>query len=328
MKALIIGLGSMGKRRLRLLKNNFEWIEVYGADTRKERCQEVEQKFGVPTYECFETAFEETRPDVVFVCTPPLSHKGIVLYSLKRGAHTFSELNLRPDGYKEIITKSREVGKVAFLSSTMLYRKEIQYIKQRVKNVQPVSYRYHVGQYLPDWHPWESYKDFFVGAKETNGCRELMAVEFPWIIKTFGSIERIHVVSKKMTNLDITYNDNFHILLEHSTKTIGAISIDVISRKAVRSFETYSESFHLFWDGTPESLREYNPKKKECEQLVLYETTQNEEGYEEFIIEDAYLEEIRAFFDNIQTKKIPVYTYVDDLYVLQTIDEIEKLGEM
>ena len=34
-----------------------------------------------------------------------------------------------------------------------------------------------LGQYLPDWHPWESYKSFFVSNKKTNGCRELFAIE-------------------------------------------------------------------------------------------------------------------------------------------------------
>ena len=50
------------------------------------------------------------------------------------------------------------------MSSTLQYRKEIQFIKEEVKKVSgKVNYIYHVGQYLPDWHPWENYKDFFVG---------------------------------------------------------------------------------------------------------------------------------------------------------------------
>ncbi|MCO7111156.1 hypothetical protein NIA69_21115 [Gemmiger formicilis] len=41
----------------------------------------------------------------------------------------------------------------------MLYRRETQYIKQQVAEFgKPVHYIYHIGQYLPDWHPWENYK--------------------------------------------------------------------------------------------------------------------------------------------------------------------------
>lgn len=103
----------------------------------------------------------------------------------------FTELNLVSDGYEEF-TKD-EYDNRLFLSSTLLYRKDIQYIKDRVGE-ERVNYVYHVGQYLPDWHPWESYKDFFVGDKRTNGCREIMAIDLPWIESAFGKIVDFSVV--------------------------------------------------------------------------------------------------------------------------------------
>ncbi|MDE6927475.1 MAG: hypothetical protein K2P06_01985, partial [Muribaculaceae bacterium] len=66
-------------------------------------------------------------------------------------------------------------------------------------------YIYHVGQYLPEWHPWENYQDFFVGDKRTNGCREIMAIEFPWLIETFGEIREVSVLHDKMSHLNIDY---------------------------------------------------------------------------------------------------------------------------
>ncbi len=50
------------------------------------------------------------------------------------------------------------------------------------------SYTYHVGQYLPDWHPWEDIKDFFVNDKRTNGNREILVRELPWLTETFGEV--------------------------------------------------------------------------------------------------------------------------------------------
>lgn len=44
----IVGLGSMGKRRLRLIQNNFKDILVCGIDTNKERCVEVEKNIAYP----------------------------------------------------------------------------------------------------------------------------------------------------------------------------------------------------------------------------------------------------------------------------------------
>ena len=43
MKIIVIGLGSMGKRRIRLLTEKKE-IELFGVDSNKERCKEVSEQ--------------------------------------------------------------------------------------------------------------------------------------------------------------------------------------------------------------------------------------------------------------------------------------------
>ncbi len=44
-----------------------------------------------------------------------------------------------------------------------------------------------------------------------NGCREIFAIELPWIVKAFGEIEDIHVVSGRLTNLDINFQDAYFV---------------------------------------------------------------------------------------------------------------------
>lgn len=98
-------------------------------------------------------------------------------------------------------------GKVLFLSSTLLYRAEMLKIKEETNKIAgQINYIYHVGQYLPDWHPWENFKDYFVADKRTNGCRELFAIELPWLIDAFGKIKQTTAMKSKMSSLDIDYN--------------------------------------------------------------------------------------------------------------------------
>ena len=69
---------------------------------------------------------------------------------------------IRDSGYDENIALAKAKDKILFLSSTFLYRKENQSIIEKVHEAQcPLNYIYHVGQYLPDWHPWESYNNYF-----------------------------------------------------------------------------------------------------------------------------------------------------------------------
>lgn len=92
----------------------------------------------------------------------------------------FTELNLVDDGYDELTAAAREKGVPLFLSSTMLYRGETQYIKRRVQEFsKPVNYIYHIGQYLPDWHPWENYKTFLWAISAPAACAKYSASTCP-----------------------------------------------------------------------------------------------------------------------------------------------------
>ena len=75
-------------------------------------------------------------------------------------------------------------------------------------------------------------------------------------------------MKSKNTNLNIEYNDNYLIMLEHESGAKGVFAVDVVARKAVRHFEVYGEDLHVTWDGTPETLVEYSIDKKEDMQLL------------------------------------------------------------
>lgn len=324
MKAVVIGLGSMGKRRIRLIRKYDESIEICGIDISDERRKQAEQEYAIETLESLEQMPEETC-DCAFVSTSPLSHSSLIQLCLQKNMHVFTEINLVADGYDMNMELAAKKGKVLFLSSTFLYREEINYIDNAVrKSTCPVSYTYHIGQYLPDWHPWENYSDYFVGDRRTNGCREIFAIELPWLLHTFGDVKEVYAVKGKNTRLAIDYPDNYLVTLEHRNGIRGVLAVDVVSRKAVRNLEVFSEDLYLSWNGTPESLRYYDYERKEEIPVNLYETVERREGYGNFIIENSYFHEVEAFFAQVKEQKIPVYDFGKDKKTLALIDEIER----
>ena len=218
---------------------------------------------------------------------------------------------------------------VLFLSSTQLYRKEINYIDSKVSQLdKTTNYIYHIGNYLPDWHPWESYKNFFVGNKKTNGCREILTIEMPWIVKTFGEIKQIHVTKNKITDLDVDYPDSFFINIIHKNGSNGTLIIDLVSRKAVRNLEIINEDCYIQWDGTPDGLEEFDINLNEMRKIDLYNEISNEEAYNQTIIENAYFEEIKDFFSVLNSnEKHGLYSFEEDKYILNVIDIIEEIDD-
>lgn len=328
MEVLIVGLGSMGKRRIRLLKRFKQVTGIIGIDRYESRREEVRETLGCRVYEDVKEALEK-HPAIenAFICTSPLSHSGLIREMLNYNLNVFTEINLVSDGYEENMKLAEKKGKILFLSSTFYYREETRYLREHIVGKNKLNYVYHIGQYLPDWHPWEHYKDFFVSDKRTNGCREIMAIEFPWLTGAFGEVEKINVLSGNMSGLDIQYCDNYMIQLEHANGNKGMLAVDIVSPKAVRNLEIYGENLYYAWNGSPAGVEYFDTKIRQVKKAELCENAEHMEGYGAFIVENAYENEIKAFFDAVYSGVRPQYGFAEDLKVLRLIDRIEAANE-
>lgn len=324
MKVVVIGMGSMGKRRIRLLKKFDPNIEIFGIDLNVERQQEVKKLFGVIVCESISEAVKEGCT-AAFVSTSPLAHSAIIQECLKQDLNVFTELNVVSDGYEVSMKLAEEHDKVLFLSSTFLYRSEIGYIRKRVNEVGgSFGYFYHVGQYLPDWHPWEKIQDFFVFDKKTNGVREVLVREIPWLTETFGDIESWHVEKSKISSLELNYPDAYFMIFNHKGGTKGCVMMDVVARRSSINLEVISENLYIRWDGTPTGVKELNFFTKEEENIMLYNSFEHDKNYANNIVEDAYSNEIEAFFNQIENGTKPIYDFKKDQRVLDIMDGIEE----
>lgn len=325
MTVLVVGLGSMGRRRIRLLKQFDKNAKIFGMDQSVDRRRSCSEEFKIATHSSFEEMENLHEVFCAFVCTSPLSHHSIISQCLKNGWHVFSELNLVDDGYVDNMQIARDKGLTLFLSSTFLYREEIRYIKKKVEgNPEKVNYVYHVGQYLPDWHPWEHYSQFFVGDKRTNGCREIMAIELPWLVEVFGKVVDTQVRKDSMSTLQLPYPDNYIITLVHESGSKGLFALDVVSRKAVRNLELFGENLYLSWDGTPQGLIWYDTESKKEVQTVVYDKIDKQENYSRTIIENAYFQEIVSFFAAIAGNENPIYSFEKDMQIIELMNRIEE----
>lgn len=323
MNFLIVGLGSMGKRRARLIRGLGAGHTLAGVDNTENR-REAAAALGIAAYASLPEAFAAEKFDAAFVCTAPLTHAILIDQLLDNGLSVFTELNLVADGYEELMQKAKEKNLALFLSSTMLYRAETQYIEAQVKSfAKPVNYIYHVGQYLPDWHPWENYKNFFVGDARTGGVREILGIELPWLVSAFGPVEKAHVEKDSVSELDLPYPDSWFITLRHKNGAKGFLAADVVSPKAVRNFEVFGEGLHLFWEGNPKALYAYNAETGQKQQVNTYQEFEQDARYSDNIVENAYVDEILNFFEVLKGTACARWSFEQDLAVIRLMEGIE-----
>lgn len=324
MNLLIIGLGSMGKRRARLIESLGAGHALTGVDRTPERRSEA-VALGLHCHPDLAGALAAGPYDAAFVCTAPLTHAALIGDLLDAGLPVFTELNLVADGYEALMEKARAKNLTLFMSSTMLYRAETRYIIDAVAAFEkPVNYIYHIGQYLPDWHPWESYKDFFVGDARTGGVREILGIELPWLLTAFGPVEKAQASYDTLSGLGLPYPDTCFATLHHQNGARGFLAADVVSPKAVRRFEAFGEGLHLFWEGNPRTLSRWDIDKGAEVPVDTYTSFEQDGRYSDNIVENAYLDEIIEFFDVLEGKKTPRWSLAQDLAALQLIDRMES----
>ena len=327
MKLLIIGLGSMGKRRARLARGMRDDVVICGVDSAESRREEA-ASLGIAAYPSIAEAVAAEQPDAALVCTAPVSHAAIITELLNAGLPVFTELNLIDDGYERNIALSKEKGLPLFLSSTMLYRGETQYIKAEAQKFmretgKAVNYIYHIGQYLPDWHPWENYKNFFMGQKRTGGVCEIFGIDLPWLWDAFGPVTSMHVEKDKISTLEVDYPDSYFVTLRHESGVKGMLAADVVSPKAVRNFECFGEGIHLFWEGNPKSLYNFNHDTGEKVQINTYTTVEQDSRYSDNIVENAYVDELANFFGVLEGREEARWSFEKDQQVIALIERIE-----
>ena len=298
MRFLIVGLGSMGKRRIRNLQH-LDAGEIIGFDLRADRCQESESKYGIKTYSHFAEAVEKD-PDALIISTPPDKHLEYAVIAAKNNKHFFTEASVLLDGMDELITLCLGNKIVAAPSCTMRFHPAIKDIKSIVRSEKcgkVTNFSYHSGQYLPDWHPWEDVRDFYAGKKETGGCREIVPFELTWIVDIVGFPQKIIGFFGKTMDIGAGIDDTYVISMDFGS-AYGNMTVDVVSRYATKNLILNMEQGQILWRWDENVVKLYDATSQ---RWILYHSPEGQavEGYNKNIIEDMYIEEIRAFLEAI-----------------------------
>lgn len=324
-KFLQIGLGSMGKRRIRnLLANGITKENIFGFDLSEERRKETEKKYQIETYADFDIADKAVSPDAYIISTPPHQHSQYFLHAAKKKKHFFVEVTSNDSGYDEV-AELLDGNFIGAPSSTFRYFSSIKKIKAVLAKGEigkVLSFQYHLGQYLPDWHPWEDYRQVYFAQKETGGCREMFVFELIWLTDVLqGKVKKINGMTEKISDLDMTADDIYSAVMQFDNGIVGNIAIDLLSRKPLRTLRVIGSEGVLEWDWLEYQLKIFKAGDKIWQTIDLPQG-QVEDGYTS--VEEMYIDEIKNFLQAIRGEVQYPYTFVQDRQILKTLYALEQ----
>jgi predicted dehydrogenase len=324
MKFLIIGLGSMGKRRIR----NLQYLghkEIIGFEINEDRQKEAFEKYGVKSYSQISKSLEE-KPDAIIISTPPDLHMKYAKIAIENNIPFFTEASVNIEEVEEVIQKLKDSNVIGLPSCTYRYHPIISKVKQILdekKIGKCLSVIHHSGQYLPDWHPWEDYTQYYVSKKDTGACREIVPFELVWLTWIFGEIKSVIGSKRKITGLKTDIDDIYSVLLEFKNGIEGNLTVDVISRFPYRQLKILGSDGVITADWTERKVGVFT--KDEGWNYENIEDGKIEQNY--IHGEEPYITEMTNFIKIIKNEIVQPYTFEEDLKILKILNLIENSSD-
>lgn len=328
LKFCIIGLGSMGKRRIRNLKA-LGIKNVVGFDISEERRKEVDIK----TYNWKNVIKYE--PDAFIICTPPKVHLWYQQRACYHGIDFFTEASVVSNGMDDLIKRVKESEFIGVPSSTLRYHPAIKQIKELIdtnKIGKPLAFTYHSGSFLPEWHPKDDPKNYYAYDKKQGAAKEIVPFELSWLTWIFGDVKSVKSYYKESMNWGI--DDLYQVLIEFESGLIGHILVDVISRHDYRQLKILGSHGIINWDWDKKRVELLSKVRFRVSEILNneiwdyypYREGISIEGYNPNILEEMYIDELDHFIECILNIEQPNYTLEDDLKILKILEDIEKDG--
>lgn len=298
MKFLFCGLGSVGQRHAKNLKQILPDAEIIAFRSTSKNISSIEKELKIKTYKSLSLALGE-KPMAAFITNPTSLHINTAISCAKKGVHLFIEKPLS-NTFQNIsllhnVVKNNNL--VVMIGFMMRYHPGIQRIKQLLETQaigRIISAQFTNGEYLPAWHPKEDYRKGYSAREDLGGGIILtFSHEIDLASWFFGKADRVYCLTNKSYCLNTNVEDSADILLRFEKKINVSIHLDHIAQPPVRTFSIIGEKGRIFFDYYQNLIQWYNPVQKK---LV------NERfKFEKNIM---FIQELKEFIKAIKTKKI------------------------
>jgi len=168
-----------------------------------------------------------------------------------------------------------------------------------------LSIRAEFGQYLPDWHPNEDYRNLYTAHQEQGGGIILDAShEIDYCRWLAGSeISKVACFAGKLSSLDVDAEDTADLLMYCNNNIVINIHTDFTQRRYTRSCRLCGEEGTIIWKYAPPNFYRVQLFEPANRPEDIARETYRELPSEK---EEMYLEEMRHFISCIEGKEKPI----------------------
>lgn len=262
MKFLICGVGSIGLRHLRNLKQLGQKDIILYSTGKSVMLGAKEETKGLKVFSTLEAALAE-KPDVCMITNPTSLHIETALKAAKAGCHLYIEKPLANnlDHLDELQAIASKQQLVSLITYQFRYNPHIKLLKSFFINSalpygKPVYATAEWSEYLPDWHPWEDYKTSYSANSDLGGGVLLTQIHpLNYLSFIFGPINNLQVNKKATKILEIEVDDVADLLISFPNGVSGHVHIDFLQKPRVHTMKIVTSKGRFEWNYHQNSLQ-------------------------------------------------------------------------
>jgi len=266
------------------------------------------------------------HPDAVIVANPTALHMEVALPAARAGCHLLLEKPIadRADAQVELLRQTAVENQVRILVGFQFrFHPVLGKIKALLDSGnlgRVLSFRVHWGEYLPDWHPWEDYRQGYAARKDLGGgvvntlCHPLDYVR--WLM---GEVSSLSAQTGQVSGLELDVEDMAEIVLTLTNGAIGSIHLDYFQRPPQHSLTIYLEQGQIQWNNTSGAVQVYHVSSQAWEEIT------SPAGFER---NDLFLEEMRHFLSLMRGETQSRCSLEDGIHILNLVEAVHESNRL
>jgi predicted dehydrogenase len=262
MKFLIAGLGSIGRRHLNMLRElGQEDIVLYR--THQSTLDDADLA-GIPVYTDLRDALA-LKPDAVIVANPTSLHMDVAIPATEAGCHILLEKPISDDLSRvdELRKAAEKSGSRILVGFQFRYHPTLNKARELINEGalgEILSAHSHWGEYLPNWHPWEDYRQSYAARADLGGgVIGTLTHPLDYMRYILGEIEETVSIQGHVSPLELSgVEDVGEIGIKFKSGAIGAVHVNYFQRPPDHRLEIVGTKGTLRWNNADGVLHHFD----------------------------------------------------------------------
>ena len=323
MKILIAGLGSIGRRHFRNLIALGE-KDLVLLRTRKATLPDDELA-GYPVETDIHEALKRHQPTAVIVANPTALHLDVAIPAAEAGCHILLEKPISDslDRLATLQKSAQKSGSKILVGFQFRYHPTLKKARELIQSNalgKILTVHAHWGEYLPQWHPWEDYRQSYAARNDLGGgVIRTLTHPLDYLRYLIGEIDSLWSFNGHVSPLELDVEDLAEIGFKFSNGAIGGVHLNYVQRPPRHTLEIVGTNGTLRWDNADGSLHlqqfpapfgsfSHNPPDP------ITQTFSPPDGFER---NQLFVSQIRHFLETVCGESEPICTLEDGIMALR-----------